>query len=99
MKALDEIYKIYRLLHRSDLTISATKSSEIFQNEYLFFQEISCFPEFISEQFAILRFFTFKFDELLSEFRDCLQTLENKKETCTICCHILRDVPEISETE
>ena len=36
VKALDEIYKIYRLLHRSDLKISEKKSSEInfLKNEY-----------------------------------------------------------------
>ena len=34
LKALDEIYKIYRLLHRSDLNISAKKSSEMFQTEF-----------------------------------------------------------------
>ena len=32
VKALDEIYKIYRRLHRSDLQISAKQSSEFFQD-------------------------------------------------------------------
>ena len=31
VKALDEIYKIYRLLHRSDLQMSAKKPSDFFK--------------------------------------------------------------------
>ena len=46
VKAFDEIYKIYRLLHRTNLNISANTSSEIFQNEYLYsFFTISRFLE------------------------------------------------------
>ena len=36
VKAFDEIYKIYRLLHRSDLKILVKKSSENFQNDFRF---------------------------------------------------------------
>ena len=34
VEALDEIYKIYKLLHRSDLNISVNNSSDL-QNDYL----------------------------------------------------------------
>ena len=33
-KALDEIYKIYILLHRSDLKMSAKNHQHVFANEY-----------------------------------------------------------------
>ena len=56
-KALDEIYKIYMLLHRSDLNISENVRQ--------------CFRIFLA-QFCKNRFFIdicSDFDEILSEFR------------------------------
>ena len=46
VKALDGIYKIYRLLHRSDLKISA-KKSEIVQHESSLF-EIALVQKFVN---------------------------------------------------
>ena len=51
VKARDEIYKIYRLSYRTDLKISAKKSSEYFQNEYAFFK-ISRFPVLFPRKFC-----------------------------------------------
>ena len=64
MKALDEIYNICRLLHRSDLKISAKKVVR-------FFSKFRVFQNFPSK-FAI---FTFNVDEILSEFRDTSQKM------------------------
>ena len=55
-KALDEIYKIYMLLHRSDLNISA-KFREFFSHLFKILQKTLFFIEFCSE-----------FDEIFSEF-------------------------------
>ena len=60
-KALDEIYKIYMLLHRSDLNISETVRqtfSHFRQNFANFAHSRKKFIEFCSE-----------FDEIVSEFR------------------------------
>ena len=64
-KALDEIYKIYMPLHRSDLNISET-----------FRQTFSHFSEFFRQKIAKNRHFLIlfgdfcsDFDEILSEFR------------------------------
>ena len=56
-KALDEIYKIYMLLHRSDRNIS-----EIFrQNFHIFWQK-----------FAKIRFFLILFTDFCSDFDEIL---------------------------
>ena len=60
-KALDEIYKIYMLLHRSELNISEN-----------FRQKISHFwQEFAKRRYFLILFTDFcsDFDEILSEFR------------------------------
>ena len=56
-KTLDEIYKIYMLLHRSDLNISEN------------FRQI--FSHFLAKfaKFRLLTDFCSDFDEILSEFR------------------------------
>ena len=60
-KALDEIYKIYMLLHRSDLNIS-----ENFRQKVLHFLAKTCKIRFFLILFAD---FLSDFDEILSEFR------------------------------
>ena len=79
MKALDEIYNIYKLLHRSDFNISAKKSSVFFKlNTSVDFTKIRVFHIF-PIAFAI---FTLNFDEKhrrenkLSEFRDTSQKMQ-----------------------
>ena len=57
-KALDEIYKIYMLLHRSDLNILAKKTSNFFAFFRQILQILIIFIEFCSD-----------FDENFSEFR------------------------------
>ena len=37
-------------------------------------------------------------DEILSEFRERFQKMENSTEICRICCQMLRKFPESSET-
>ena len=60
-KALDEIYKIYMLLHRSDLHIS-----EMFvKNFRIFWQKFAKFRYFLIPSAD----FCSDFDEFLSEFR------------------------------
>ena len=62
-KALDEIYKIYMLLHRSDLN-----SSEIFRQFFLHL--LAKFAKFRYNNFRILfTDFCSEIDEILSEFR------------------------------
>ena len=68
-KALDEIYKIYMLLHRSDLNIQK------------FFVKIF---RIFWHKFAKIRYFLFlftdfcsDFDEILSEFRQILSKMLN----------------------
>ena len=59
-KALDEIYKIYMLLHRSDQNIS-----EIFRKRFRIFWQI--LQKFVF--FMLLIDVCSDFDEILSEFR------------------------------
>ena len=59
-KALDEIYKIYMLLHRSDLNIS-----EHFEISSNFFR---IFRQFFANLIILIEFYA-DFDEILSEFR------------------------------
>ena len=66
-KALDEIYKIYMLLHRSDLNIS-----EIFRQ--IFF----AFFGKILQKFVIFEFFSLIFAQILMKFcRNFADNLEN----------------------
>ena len=60
-KALDEIYKIYMLLHCSDLNISE-KIRQIFSHFLAIFFKIRYF-------FILFTDFRSDFDEILSEFR------------------------------
>ena len=69
MEALDEIYKICRLLYRSDLNMSAKKSSVIFKMNISIFR---VFQNFFEATFA---FFTLNLDNILSEFRDTSQNM------------------------
>ena len=65
-KALDEIYKIYMLLHRSDLNIS-----EIFRQFFShFWQNL--------QNFVIFEFFSLIFAQILMKFcRNFADNLEN----------------------
>ena len=66
-KALDEIYKIYMLLHRSDLNIS-----EIFR------QHCSHFWANICKNSLFLKFFSLIFAQILMKFcRNFADNLEN----------------------
>ena len=69
-KALDEIYKIYMLLHRSDLNLS-----EIFR------QFFSCFFNFFGknlQKVVIFEFFSLIFAQILMKFcRNFADNLEN----------------------
>ena len=82
MKALDEIYKISILLHRSDLSISVTFRAASFVSysrcHLVLFPHVvvpRCYFKYenfknglyVSAKFAIAML---KFDEMLSEFRD-----------------------------
>ena len=60
-KALDEIYKIYMLLHRSDLNISE-KNRQTFSHFSANFAKVAHFRKICIEFFS-------EFDEILSEFR------------------------------
>ena len=60
-KALDEIYKIYMLLHRSDLNIS--------ENVRQFFSHFAAFFAKICYFRILFIDFCSNFDEILSEFR------------------------------
>ena len=60
-KALDEIYKIYMLLHRSDLNISE-KFRQFFR---IFWQNFAKIRYFL----ILFTDFCSDFDEILSEFR------------------------------
>ena len=65
-KALDEIYKIYMLLHRSDLNIS-----EIFVKNFRIFGQIL-------QKFIIFEFFSLIFAQILMKFcRNFADNLEN----------------------
>ena len=68
-KALDEIYKIYMLLHRSDLNIS-----ENFRQNFSHF--LANFAKFV-----IFEFFSLIFDQILMKFcrnfADILENVEN----------------------
>ena len=61
-KALDEIYKIYMLLHRSDLNISEKIRQTFSQFSAFFFAKIRHFRTLFIE-------FCSDFDEILSELR------------------------------
>ena len=39
------------------------------------------------------------FDEMLSQFRECFQKMENNTETCRMRCHNLRKFPDLSDTK
>ena len=66
-KALDEIYKIYMLLHRSDLNIS-----ENFRRTFFAF-----FGKFL-QKFFIFEFFSLIFAQILMKFsRNFADNLEN----------------------
>ena len=66
-KALDEIYKIYMLLHRSDLNIS--------ENFRQFFR---IFWQFFLQKFVIFEFFSLIFAQILMKFcRNFADNLEN----------------------
>ena len=73
-KALDEIYKIYMLLQRSDLNISET-----------FRQKFSHFLAKICKKFIIFEFFSLMFAQMLMKFcrnfadpqADILENVEN----------------------
>ena len=65
-KALDEIYKIYMLLHRSDLNIS-----EIFRQTFSHFWQTL-------QKFVIFEFFSLIFAQILMKFcRNFADNLEN----------------------
>ena len=65
-KALDEIYKIYMLLHRSDLNIS----ENFRQNFRIFWQNL--------QNFVIFEFFSLIFAQILMTFcRNFADILEN----------------------
>ena len=66
-KALDEIYKIYMLLHRSDLNIS-----ENFRQTFSHFSVKFCKIKFCYF-LILLGYFCSDFDEILSEFRQYLR--------------------------
>ena len=66
-KALDEIYKICMLLHRSDL-----KNSESFH------QTFSHFWQFFLQKFVVFEFFSLIFAQILMKFcRNFADNLEN----------------------
>ena len=90
-KALDEIYKIYMLLHRSDLKSSANMRPTFLLVYKLIFEKLIFY---FSETNVI---FNLKIDELLSEFRMCFQKMENN--TCRSCCQHLRKCIEMSEIQ
>ena len=66
-KALDEIYKIYMLLHRSDLNISEKIR-----------QTFSHFSDFFLQKFVIFELFSVIFAQILIKFcRNFANILEN----------------------
>ena len=68
-KALDEIYKIYMLLHRSDLNIS-----EFFRQTFSHFLDFLIF----FAKFVIFEFFSLIFAQILMKFcRNFADTLDN----------------------
>ena len=67
MKALEEIYTIYVLLHRSDLKTSAEKSPVNLRNKYVRFKRFTFFQSIFSARFTTG---VLIFDDLYSEFRD-----------------------------
>ena len=66
-KALDEIYKIYMLLHRLDLNISE-KNRQTFSHFSANFAKIRYFSIYFGD-------FCSDFDEILSEFRQYFRKL------------------------
>ena len=71
-KALDEIYKIYMLLHRSDLNISE-KNRQTFSHFSAYFWKVYLF-ELFSKQIIEL---CSEFDEFCSEFRKYFREVQN----------------------
>ena len=67
-KALDEIYKIYMLLHRSDLNIS--------EKFHQTFSHFSAFVKVFLQELPIFEKFSLNFalGEILSEFRTYFRT-------------------------
>ena len=92
MKALEEIYKIYRLFHRSDLKISA-KSSEFFKMDI----EVSQFRVFHSFSPTNVAIFTLNFDAMLSEFRDTVRKCKYI-EICRNCAKYCAQFLQLSKT-
>ena len=72
-KALDEIYKIYMLLHRSDLNIS-----ENFRQTFSHFLAKICKAACARKKFVIFEFFSLIFAQILMKFcRNFADNLEN----------------------
>ena len=79
------------ILYRSDLKISAKMRPTclLFRNE--FFKK-----DYFSAMFAICML---NVDDILSEFREFFQKIDNDMDICRICCTIWRKFPEMYETE
>ena len=67
-KALDEIYKIYMLLHRSDLNISEL------------FVKLSRILGYFLQKFVIFEFFSYLFSDFCSDFDDILSEFHRYSE-------------------
>ena len=75
-KALDEIYKICMLLHRSDLNISENVRQTFSHFSASFLQKIVIFPREAS--IVIFEYFSLNFAQILMKFyRNFADTLEN----------------------
>ena len=79
-KALDEIYKIYMLLHRSDLNISAKLCQTFFAFSARFSKEDAIFQHFfgrmrLKKHSTFFIEFRADFDEIFSEFRRMLRKM------------------------
>ncbi len=72
-KALDEIYKIYILLHRSDLKIPAKSRHNFGKNESIQNSSHSIFRKFDTKIAISL----LNFDEIVSEFHGSVQKCPN----------------------
>ena len=74
-KALDEIYKIYMLLHRSDLNIS-----EFFRQTFShFLANLFNLMKFL-QKFVIFEFFSLIFAQILMKFCSEVRSAENEYE-------------------
>ena len=81
-KALDEIYKIYMLLHRSDLNIS-----EIFVNFFrIFWQNL--------QKFVIFEFFSLIFAQILMKFCRNFADISENVEIIPKFLNFLAKIPE-----